>query len=253
MAVATRTGIRTATRTAMSIDPPEATVPEAATTLLQLIWLASPALPVGGFSYSEALEAAVDDALVRDEASAAAWLSNQMALGPARADLPVLAQAHQAWVRRDLARITALNEFVVLTRETRELRLQTEQMGRSLVEWLRNQDAGDDRLAHLATLAPSPTWPVAFGLATARTGATPRQAAQACLFGWAENLVQAALKAVPLGQLAGQRILQALLARMPALVDQALALDEGDWQSFTPMLAIASARHEVQYSRLFRS
>ena len=228
------------------------TAPDA-TTLLQLIWLASPALPVGGFSYSEALEAAVDDGLVRDEASAAAWLSNQMALGPARADLPVLAHAHEAWTRRDLARITALNQFVTLTRETRELRLQTEQMGRSLVEWLRNQDASDERLAHLATLAPSPTWPVAFGLATARSGASAAQALQCCLFGWAENLVQAALKAVPLGQLAGQRILQALLARMPALVAQALALPIEDVQSFAPMLAIASAQHETQYSRLFRS
>ncbi|MGN6529991.1 MAG: urease accessory protein UreF [Burkholderiaceae bacterium] len=230
----------------------DATLPDA-TTLLQLIWLASPALPVGGFSYSEALEAAVDDGLVLDEAGAAAWLSNHMALGPARADLPVLARAHEAWARRDLARVTALNDFVVLTRETRELRLQAEQMGRSLVEWLRNQDAADDRLAHLAALAPSPTWPVAFGRATARAGATAAQALQACLFGWAENLVQAALKAVPLGQLAGQRILQALLARMPALVDAALVLDDGDWQSFSPMLGIASARHETQYSRLFRS
>jgi urease accessory protein len=222
-------------------------------TFLQLIWLASPALPVGGFSYSEGLEAAVDEGVVHDEASASAWLSNQMTLVPARADLPVLAHAHEAWARRDLARITALNDFVVLTRETRELRLQAEQMGRSLVEWLRNQDAGDDRLAPLAALAPSPTWPVAFGLATARSGATPAQALQTCLFGWTENLVQAALKAVPLGQLAGQRILQALLERMPALVEQALARDELDWQSFSPMLSIASARHETQYSRLFRS
>jgi urease accessory protein len=222
-------------------------------TFLQLVWLASPALPVGGFSYSEALEAAVDAGLVHDEASAATWLSNQMTLGPARADLPVLAHAHEAWARRDLARITALNEFVALTRETRELRLQAEQMGRSLVEWLRNQDAADDRLAHLAVLAPSPTWPVAFGLASARSGATAAQALQTCLFGWAENLVQAALKAVPLGQLAGQRILQALLERMPTLVEQALARDEADWQSFSPMLGIASARHETQYSRLFRS
>jgi len=227
-------------------------VPDA-TTLLQLIWLASPALPVGGFSYSEALESAVDDGLVRDERGAAAWLASQMALGPARAELPVLARAHEAWARRDLARVTALNDFVLLTRETRELRLQTEQMGRSLVEWLRNQDAGDERLAHLAALAPSPTWPLAFGLATARAGATPAQALHACLFGWAENLVQAALKAVPLGQLAGQRILQSLLARMPALVERALALGDDDWQSFSPMLGIASARHETQYSRLFRS
>ena len=222
--------------------------------LLQLMWLASPALPVGGFSYSEGLEAAVDDGRVTNEATAAAWLLNQMALAPARADLPVLAQAHLAWQRRDLARITWLNDFVGRTRETRELRLQSEQMGRSLVEWLRNQGEGDAaRLAHLAALAPSPTWPIAFALATARANATAAQALHASLFGWAENMVQAALKAVPLGQLSGQRILQALVSRMPPLVEQALAMGDGDMQSFSPMLGIASARHETQYSRLFRS
>jgi urease accessory protein len=222
--------------------------------LLQLMWLASPALPVGGFSYSEALETAVDDGRVTGEASAAGWLANQMALAPARADLPVLAQAHAAWQRHDLARITALNDFIGRTRETRELRLQSEQMGRSLVEWLRNQPADDgSRLAHLATLAPSPTWPVAFALATARADASAAQALHASLFGWAENMVQAALKAVPLGQLAGQRILQALVEKMPPLIDRALAMTDDDMQSFSPMLGIASARHEIQYSRLFRS
>ena len=222
--------------------------------LLQLMWLASPALPVGGFSYSEALEAAVDDGRVTGEASAAAWLANQMALAPARADLPVLAQAHAAWQRHDLARITQLNDFIGRTRETRELRLQSEQMGRSLVEWLRNQPVDDDtRLGHLAALAPSPTWPIAFALATARANASAAQALHASLFGWAENMVQAALKAVPLGQLAGQRILQALVEQMPALIAHALTMTDDDTQSFSPMLGIASARHETQYSRLFRS
>ena len=222
--------------------------------LLQLMWLASPALPVGGFSYSEALEAAVDDGRVSGEARAALWLASQMALAPARADLPVLAQAHLAWQRHDLARVAWLNDFIARTRETRELRLQSEQMGRSLVEWLRNQPGHDDeRLAHLAALAPSPTWPVAFALATARARASAAQALHASLFGWAENMVQAALKAVPLGQLAGQRILQALVDGMPPLIAAALEMGDDDMQSFSPMLGIASARHEIQYSRLFRS
>ena len=250
MAIRTTTR-RTATRSATT---DAADTPAGDAVLLQLMWLASPALPVGGFSYSEGLEAAVDSGRVTGEASAAGWLVNQMALAPARADLPVLAQAHFAWQRNDLVRVTQLNDFIGRTRETRELRLQSEQMGRSLVEWLRNQAVADDaRLQHLAALAPSPTWPIAFALATARTGATPAQALHSHLFGWAENLVQAALKAVPLGQLAGQRILQALVDRMPELIAGALTLADDDIQSFAPMLGIASAQHETQYSRLFRS
>jgi len=240
--------------------PLPAAAPSPTAVMLQLMWLASPALPVGGFSYSEGLEAAVDAGTVRDEATAATWLLSQMRLGLARADLPLLAQAHRAWQAHDRVRLQALNDWVRETRETRELRLQSEQMGRSMLEWLRNQGQDDaaraadgQRLAWLAALTPSPTWPLAFALATARTGATAEQALGCQLFGWAENLVQAALKAVPLGQLAGQRILQALTAAMPPLITAAAAMDDDARQSFTPMLAILSARHETQYSRLFRS
>ncbi len=95
-----------------------------ASSLLRLIWLASPALPVGGFSYSEGLEAAVDAALVTDEAQASDWLLAQLQLSQARSDLPVLAQALQAWRERDLARVRELNDWVLQTRETSELRQQ---------------------------------------------------------------------------------------------------------------------------------
>lgn len=222
--------------------------------LLRLVWLASPALPVGGFSYSEGLEAAVDAGLVTGEASAREWLCDQLALTLARADLPLLAQAFDAWQRGDAERIAALNDWVRCTRETSELRLQAEQMGRSMVEWLRNGDGRDDpRLATLAALQPAPTWPVAFALAAVQGGAPVASALLAHAFGWAENLVQAAMKAVPLGQAAGQRILQAVSERIPAVVEQALATGDDARQSFAPGLAILSARHETQYSRLFRS
>ncbi|KGM41588.1 urease accessory protein UreF [Aquabacterium sp. NJ1] len=239
---------------------------------LQLMWLASPALPVGGFSYSEGLEAAVESGQVTTEAQAALWLQDQLHLSLARADLAVVAKALLAWLRHDIARVTELNDWVVQTRETSELRLQTEQMGRSLVEWLRNrsgdasQAEADQRLAQCAALPPAPTWPVAFALAVAqclpdraRKGAaqasasTAREALLSFSFGWAENIVQAAIKAVPLGQSAGQRILQALIDQIPAAIDHALALPDTQRQAFTPMLAILSAQHETQYSRLFRS
>ena len=228
--------------------------PTSASALLQLMWLASPALPVGGFSYSEALEAAIETGLVRDEAQARAWLLDQLHLSLARSDIAVVSQAFKAWLRADLADIVELNTWVATTRETSELRQQSEQMGRSMVEWLKNRgESVDPRVAQLKALAPAPTWPVAFALAAAQTGAPLREALLSFGLGWAENMVQAALKAVPLGQSAGQRILAALIDRIPAAVDEAAARMDSERQAFTPMLAILSAQHEVQYSRLFRS
>ena len=106
--------------------------------LLQLIWLVSPTLSVGAFSYSEGLETAVERAVVATESIAGDWLGDQLGLGLARGDLALIAQAIPAWRAGDLPRIRQLNDWVLQTRETSELRAQTEQMARSLVEWLRN-------------------------------------------------------------------------------------------------------------------
>lgn len=219
--------------------------------LLPLIWLASPALPVGGFSYSEGLEAAVEWAGVSDADSAAAWLLDQLHLSLARSDMPAMALAMVAWREGDLAQVARLNQWLLTTRETAEMRQQTEQMGRSMVDWMRNLNLATAQLEWLATQDPS--YPVAFALAAAQSSATPREAALAFGFGWAENMVQAAVKAVPLGQNAGQRILQRLANALPDAADHALGLTEDGLQAFCPMLAILGARHEIQYSRLFRS
>lgn len=216
--------------------------------LLALLWIASPALPIGGFSYSEGLESAVDAGLVRTEAQAADWLAAQLHLSLARSELPVTAAALAAWRVNDLARIDELDAWVRRTRETSELRQQTEQMGRSLVEWLKSVQPG------AAARARQPlTYPVAWALAVAGSDASVRDALVACAFGWAENMMQAAVKVVPLGQSAGQRILARLAADIPAAVDRALDAGDEDRQAFAPMLAILCARHETQYSRLFRS
>jgi urease accessory protein len=223
-------------------------------TLLQLMWLASPALPVGGFSYSEALEAAVESGHVNNEGQAADWLRAQLHLSLARADLPALAQASSAWQAHDAERIASVNDWLRQTRETAELRAQAEQMGRSLLDWLRNgEHAADPRIATLARLAPAPLWPTAFALAAVLAGAGGRDALLAFAWGWAENMAQAAMKAVPLGQAAAQRMLSALAHAIPDAVEQALAMPDSQRQAFTPMLAILSAQHETQYSRLFRS
>ena len=124
----------------------------------------------------------------------------------------------------------------------------------SLLEWLRNGEQGDDpHLLTLAALQPAPLWPVTFALATVLAGASPREALLAFAWSWAENMVQAAMKTVPLGQAAAQRLLARLAAAIPAAADAAAALPDGERQAFTPRLAILSAQHETQYSRLFRS
>ncbi|MGE0331141.1 MAG: urease accessory protein UreF [Ramlibacter sp.] len=223
------------------------------TALLQLIWLASPALPVGGFSYSEGMESAVEQGLVKNDAQAADWLADQLHTSLARGELAVLAQAVAAWRAGDTGRISTLNDWVLQTRETSEMTQQTTQMGRSLVEWLRT--VRPELVEGLVRALPGPTltYPIAFALAASATPATVRDTLLAFAFGWAENMMQAALKSVPLGQSAGQRILVRLAAEIPAAVDHALRLGDADRQAFSPMLAILSARHETQYSRLFRS
>ena len=234
--------------------------------LLRLMWLASPALPVGGFSYSEGLEAAVDAGLVRDEASAGEWLLQQLHASLARADLAVVLAAVEAARGGDAQRLQELDAWVRQTRETSELRQQSEQMGRSLGEWERSlvgvpaspRPTGDDERRSAVSAQPNPdaiprTYPVAFAAAAATTTASAPHIALTYAFSWSENMVQAAIKSVPLGQSAGQRILARLAGEIPVAVAHASTLDDDTRQSFTPMLAILSAQHETQYSRLFRS
>ena len=219
---------------------------------MQLLWLASPALPVGGFSYSECLESAVDKAYAATESEASHWLIDQLHLGLARSDLPVIGEAITAWREGDHARVGILNAWILQTRESAELRAQTEQMGKSLLDWLRNHTtATREQIQTLAT--QQPTYPIAFALAASATQADVRACLIAYAFGWAENMVQAAIKSVPLGQSAGQRVLSHIVAEIPAAIDYALTVTDATRQAFTPMLAILSCQHEIQYSRLFRS
>jgi urease accessory protein len=225
----------------------------ASSSLLQLIWLASPALPIGGFSYSEVLEAAVDRAGVNSESTTRVWLLDQLQLSLARSDLPVVAKSIAAWRRNDVQTVNELNDWMLQTRESSELRLQTEQMGRSLMDWLRNQHPDNTELLARTRACASPAYPVAFALAASITRADVRDCMSSFAFGWAENMTQAAVKSVPLGQGAGQRILSRLADAIPDAVTGAMALMDSERQAFTPMLAILSAQHETQYSRLFRS
>ena len=227
--------------------------------LLQLLWMASPTLPVGGFSYSEGLEAAVHAGWVHHEASAGHWLVDQLHLSQARSELAVQAHAYPAWQARDWPRVRALNDWVLQTRESAELRQQTVQMGRSLLVWAQQFAPDQHPVAQAAkrdleeVSMHQPSYPLVQACLAAHSGVSLADTLHTHAFAWAENAVQAAIKAVPLGQSAGQRILAQLVAHIPAAVQIALHTPEPQRQCFTPGLAILSARHETQYSRIFRS
>ena len=221
--------------------------------LVALLHLASPALPIGAFSYSQGLEAALDAHLIRDADSARDWIASGLTDVLAHGELPFLAHQLARWHAHDLDALARENAWFVASRESSELRRETEQMGWSLARLCTSLEWGDAaRRATLAALSPI-ALPTAFAYAAAAHGSSADAALAAYAFGWVENQTAAALKAVPLGQLAGQKIIVALRGAIDAAVQRALATPPDRINTFAPQLGILSARHETQYSRLFRS
>ena len=175
----------------------------------------------------------MERSVVATEKIASDWLIAQLHLTLARRDLAVIVQANPAWRNHNLPRIRALNDWVLQTRETSEMRLQAEQMGCSLLDWLRNHDGAN--AAHISAWGQmQPTYPVAFALAASQTAAGVGDCMLTYVFGWAENMMQAALISVPLGQSAGHRILARLGRSIPAAVESALQLEDSERQAFSP-------------------
>jgi urease accessory protein len=226
-------------------------------SVMALLQLCSPALPIGGFSYSSGLESALESGEVQDADSARAWILDAIALGLARFEAPLLARAFGCLAASNdeaiVPELIALNERAIAARETAELRAESLQMGHSLGRWLEavcpwpSQDAWIAR--HLQPLAV----PVAWALAARRLGLSAGQAVLGWLWAFAENQVSVLMKAMPMGQMAAQRLLRSLWPELLRARDQALRAEPLQWSSALPLLAVASSRHETQYSRLFRS
>jgi urease accessory protein len=205
-------------------------------SLARLLQLASPTLPVGAYSYSQGLESAIEAGYVKDAATAQEWIADVLELSVARMEAQVL--------RAQIAAPTQeRNDFFVATRETAELRAETLQMGGALAKLLLDLKVPIE--------IEGPAYPTAFAIAVRHWDIEPREAVVAYLWSWLENQVMAAVKAVPLGQTAGQKMLLSLGERLEALAE--MKLQEANWTNLAPGLAHLSARHETQYSRLFRS
>jgi urease accessory protein len=222
-------------------------------TLVRLLQLASPTLPVGAYSYSQGLESAIAHGEVRDAASAATWIGDMLELVVAPGEAAVLWRLLEALQREDWPRAAEWSDWFRASRETAELRSETEQMGASLLRLTIDLDLLDPAAQAVAVTMAPVTLPAAFALAARGFGVPAAAALTAYVWSWLENQVLAAMKTIPLGQVAGQRMLVALGARIPAAVTLARSIADEDMSTFAPGLAIASSRHETQYTRLFRS
>ena len=218
--------------------------------LLRLLQLSSPMLPVGAYAYSQGLEWAVECGWAHDETSAANWIGGVLGQGPARLEVPVLARLYRAWAADDHEQVHYWSRYLDAARESGELQAEACQLGESLAVLLMQlgieaaQDWKEIEYAGFPTL---------FALAAVHYRVPLPEAALGFLWAWCENQVAAAMKLVPLGQAAGQRMLSALIGQLPAAAENGLALGDDEIGMLAPRLAIGSARHETQYTRLFRS
>lgn len=221
-----------------------------------LLQLASSTLPVGAFSHSLGLEAAHAAGLVHDAASAERWIADHLEHVWSTGEAPWWLAQYAAWQTPDTAALRTGNDTLLATRETAELRLENEQTARSLLQWLHAIPDGA-AIPPASKDALQTMHPVAFATVHALAARTLGLGTDEGLhvLGWslAENLAMAALKLVPLGQAAAQSLLRRVAGNLPACIAIAHATPAVGARNFAPMLAILSARHEVQYSRLFRS
>ncbi|MBA1321658.1 urease accessory protein UreF [Pseudomonas plecoglossicida] len=218
--------------------------------LLRLLQLASPGLPVGGFTYSQGLEWAVEAGWVSTTEGFCDWQREQLHDTLGYLDWPLLARLYRACERADVGAFERWSQFLLANRETAELRLEERQRGYALARILDGWQLGQD-LAWRPQLELTQLGAMAW---LAVHWAIPlRQLALGLGFAWLEGAVMAGVKLVPFGQQAAQTVLRDLAAELPAVLDMALELDDEQLGGGLPLLAIASSRHETQYTRLFRS
>lgn len=239
-----RTLMRTLMRTPMG---------DAELDALRLFAWLSPGYPVGAYAYSHGLEAAVEAGDVTDEESLAAWLGDVCEHGSLRNDLILAAHAHAAAAEGSLDRLVEVNDLALALAPSRELHLETSQQGRSFLDatlgaW---RNAALDDVARVLPTAVA--YPVAVGAAAAAHGMARGPVLATYALAFAQNLVSAALRAAPVGQAAGTRVIAALAPRLSAFAHAAGDAAIDDLGSACLRLDLGSFRHETQYSRIFRS
>ncbi len=217
--------------------------------LVRLFQLVSPTLPVGAYSFSQGLEWAVEEQIVTDEITALQWIEDVLQYTLVKVDGPVLLRMYQAWDKNDMQSVSYWNTFILASRETSELQTEDQHLGLALGKVLEGLDLNwVKRWGNGQTSFVTP-----YSLVSVEWKIPVTMVISGYLWGWLENQVLSAIKLVPLGQLAGQRILFKLAKSLPDYVEQIMSMEDNQIGGSMPLLAIASSKHETQYTRLFRS
>jgi urease accessory protein len=222
------------------------------TTLLRLLQLASPSLPIGAYTYSQGLEASIEAGWVKDEESARTWITESLGV-VADFEAPILWRLLKAFSARDAEAITCWTERFVAARDTAEFRAETIQMGYSLGKLVMDLKMGDETLRAMLASLPEIPLPTAFACAAEALAVPHESALLGMLFSLAENQVLVCVKSVPLGQLSGQRLLLSLHPIIESASLYARRLGDDELCNWAPGLSLLSMQHETQYSRIYRS
>lgn len=228
-------------------------------TILHLLQLASPTLPVGAYSYSEGLETLVDRGIICDRNTLSQWMEQSLHHGAIRLETAMMIRAYQSVSQSDLTALSDWNAWATAAKETSELRSQSWQMGNSLIKLLldlhhSNPSYNNISLPSLASAIGVPcNYAIAFGIAAAYWQIDLTAAALGYLHSWASNLIGAGVKLIPLGQTVGQQLLLKVYPQLSLVTQEVLALEDRDLSSCSWGLALSSMAHETQYTRLFRS
>jgi urease accessory protein len=221
------------------------------TNLLWLLQLASPALPVGAYSYSEGLETLVENGVIVSDKLLKDWLTAELRYGAIRIEAAVLVRAYHAVQNRDLNELSLWNRRLSAMRETEEMRNSSLQMGRSLIQLLVKLQPDIKFICD--GVGFSCNYAVAFAIAVSYSQINIQAALLAYLHSWVGNLITAGIKLIPLGQTAGQQLLIDLQPLLNSAVEEILQLEDDDLSACSWGLSLASMQHETLYTRLFRS
>jgi len=217
---------------------------------LRLLQLCSPTLPVGAYAYSQGLEFAVSSKWVFDETSTSLWIQGLLENSLTYLDVPILSRLYDGWSSQDKNEVLFWNDFLFASRDSKELQEEEQQLAQALSRLLVDlgiAEAGEWKKK------PRACFLSLFTLGAVRWEISLHNAVLGYLRMWAENQVLVAIKLVPIGQTSGQRILSSFTSIIPNCVTKGLSLEDEEVGYTSPGQGIASALHETQYTRLFRS